>query len=107
MTRWLTERSPVLLAIFCIALVALNVWRLDEWGSEGFRDWLSNTIMQTTLFDFAWVLFVMVAFVHDDAKQHGLTYWWIVPTFPFMPTIGLLLYFVVRRRHLRRVALPG
>ncbi len=107
MTSRLTERSPLLLAVFVTALVALNVWRLNEWGVEGFRVWLTHTIMQTTLFDFAWVLAIVLAFVHDDAKEHGLTYWWIVPTFPFMPTIGLLLYFVVRRRHLRRRAASG
>lgn len=96
----LTRRSPLLLVLFCAALVALNVWRLDAWGLEGFRVYLTHPIMQTTLFDFGCVLAILLVFLHRDAKAHGLTYWWILPTFPFMPTIGLLLYFWVRRRKL-------
>ena len=99
---FLTRRAGVLLAVFCACLVALNVWRLHEWGVEGFRVYLTHAIMQTTLFDFGWVLAILLAFVHVDAKKVGVSYWWIVPTFPFMPTIGLLLYFVVRQRALAR-----
>jgi Terpene cyclase DEP1 len=96
----LTRHSGVLLALFCGCLVALNVWRLEDWGVEGFRVWFTHTIMQTTLFDFGWVLAIVLVFVHEDAKRVGIRYWWIVPTFPFMPTIGLLLYFVARQRAL-------
>ena len=90
-----------LLAIFCLCLVALNAWRLDEWGPSGFHLYLTHAIMQTTLFDFAWVLLIVTYFIHHDAKRHGLSYWWILPTYPFMPTIGLLAYFIVRERRLR------
>ena len=100
------ERKPhVLLRLFLAALVALNVWRLDAWGVEGLRGYLTHPIMQTTLLDFAAVLAMLCVFIHRDAKEHGLSWWWIVPTFPFMPTIGVLLYFVVRRRKL--LALRG
>lgn len=97
---WLTKNASWLLVLFCAALVLLNAWRLDEWGVEGFRVYLTHAIMQTTLFDFACVLAILLVFLHQDAKKHGLTWWWILPTFPFMPTIGLLLYFVVRNRRL-------
>lgn len=90
-----------LLVIFCACLLALNVWRLDEWGVEGFRVYLTHAIMQTTLFDFGWVLLILTWFIHHDAKRHQLSYWWILPTYPFMPTIGLLAYFIVRQRALR------
>jgi hypothetical protein len=95
------ERRPhVLLLLFLTGLVALNAWRLDAWGLEGLRVYLLHPIMQTTFFDFAGVLAVLCVFIHRDAKEHGLSWWWIVPTFPFMPTIGVLLYFIVRRRRL-------
>ena len=58
--------------------------------------------MQTTLFDFGWVLAILAVFVDQDARRHGLSWWWILPTFPFMPTIGLLLYVVHRQRTLMR-----
>ena len=87
-----------LLVIFCLCLVALNFGRLDEWGEEGFRHYLSEAIMQTTLFDFAWVLLILSYFIHLDAKKHSIRWMWILPTFPFMPTIGLLAYFLVRER---------
>jgi hypothetical protein len=96
----LEQRAHILLIVFLLALVALNAWRLEEWGVEGLRTYLTHTIMQTTLFDFACVLAILLVFIHRDAKQHGLSYWWILPTFPFMPTIGILLYFVVRQRKL-------
>ncbi len=93
------ERRPhVLLLLFLAALVVLNAWRLDSWGVEGLRSYLLHPIMQTTLFDFAVVLAVLCVFIHRDAKKLGLSWWWIVPTFPFMPSIGVLLYFIVRRR---------
>jgi hypothetical protein len=97
------ERKPhYLLVAFLVLLVGLNVWRLEQWGVEGFRVYLTHPIMQTTLVDFACVLGVVVFFVRRDAKQHGLSWWWIVPTFPFMPGLGLLAYFLVRRRRLTR-----
>ena len=98
----LDKKAHVLLVAFLVALAALNLWRLDRWGIDGFRVYLSHPIMQTTLFDFACVLGVLCVFIHRDAKEHGLSWWWIVPTFPFMPTVGVLLYFIVRRRSLAR-----
>jgi hypothetical protein len=100
-----TRYSELLLAVFCVCLVALNVWRLEEWGVDGFRVYLTHAIMQTTLFDFAWVLGILLVFVHKDARALGISYGWIVPTFPFMPTLGLLLYLVMRKRALARA--PG
>lgn len=97
----LHHHAGALLVVFCVCLVALNVWRLDEWGTEGFRVYLTHAIMQTTLFDFGWVLLVVTWFIHHDAKRHHLSYWWILPTYPFMPTLGLLAYLVVRQRKLR------
>ena len=99
------ERHPGrLLGIFLIVLAALNVWRFEQWAADGFRVYLTNPIMQTTLFDFACVLAVLLVFIHRDARAHGLTYWWILPTFPFLPTLGILLYFVVRKQKLSRRA---
>jgi hypothetical protein len=100
----LSRHSGKLLVFFCACLVALNVWRLPAWGPAGFEVYLTHAIMQTTLFDFGAVLAILLVFIHQDAKRLGLSYWWIVPTFPFMPTIGLLLYFVVRERTLQRRA---
>lgn len=102
----LTRASSALLVVFCVALVALNVWRLDAWGLEGFRVYLSHAIMQTTLFDFACVLGVLVVFVREDARRLGIRWWWMLPTFPFMPTIGLLWYFMARRRALQGLSDP-
>lgn len=90
-----------LLALFCICLIVGNVGRLHEWGVDGFRVYLTQAIMQTTLFDFAWILLVLALFVDDDAKKVGVRWWWILPTFPFMPTIGVLAYLVARKRALR------
>ena len=97
----LDKRPHVLLVAFLLGLVALNVWRLEAWGLEGLSIYLTHPIMQTTLFDFGCVLAVVAVFIRKDAKQHGLSWWWILPTFPFMPTIGILLYFVARRRRLK------
>ena len=93
------ERKPhYLLVAFLVSLVGLNVWRLDQWGVEGFHVYVTHAIMQTTLWDFACVLGVVAFFIGRDAKQLGLSWWWILPTFPFMPTLGILAYFIVRRR---------
>jgi hypothetical protein len=86
-----------LLAVFVIGLVAGNLGRLDEWGVDGFRVYLTHAIMQTTLFDFAWILLVLALFLDDDAQKHRLRWMWILPTFPFMPTIGVLLYLIMRK----------
>ena len=95
------ERRPhVLLVAFLVALVSLNAWRLEEWGADGFHTYLTQAIMQTTLFDFACVLAILTVFIARDARANRLTWWWILPTYPFMPTVGLLLYFIVRRRKL-------
>jgi heme/copper-type cytochrome/quinol oxidase subunit 2 len=58
------------------------------------------------MFDFAWILAIMTAFIHVDARQHGLSYWWILPTYPFMPTIGVLAYFMVRTRKRQQQKTP-
>jgi hypothetical protein len=100
----LEKHAGRLLLIFLIILVAVNVWRLEQWGADGFRVYFTHPIMQTTLLDFACVLAVLLVFIHRDARAHGLTYWWILPTFPFMPTIGILLYFMVRKAKLSRRA---
>ena len=46
------------------------------------------------------ILGVVVFFIRRDARQHGLSWWWILLTFPFMPMLGLLAYFIARRRQL-------
>ena len=102
----LEKRPLLLLILFVVVLIAFNAWRIDDWGVDGLRTYLTHTIMQTTLLDFACVLGILLVFIHRDAKQHGLTYWWILPTFPFMPTIGILAYFIVRRRKLLAPGTP-
>ena len=95
------ERKPhYLLVAFLILLVGLNLGRLEQWGFAGLRVYVTHPIMQTTLVDFACVLGVVVFFIRRDAKQHGLSWWWILPTFPFLPMLGLLVYFIARRRKL-------
>ena len=80
------ERKPhVLLVAFLVGLVALNAWRLEAWGVDGIVRYLSDPVVQTTWFDFAAVLAILLVFIHRDAKKHGLTWWWILPTFPFTP----------------------
>lgn len=91
-----------LLLLFLTSLVGWNIHRLDEWGIEGFRLYLTQAIMQTTLWDFAWVLAFVAWVIHHDAKKHQLTYWWVLPTFPFMPTIGILGYLIHRQTVLSR-----
>jgi len=83
-----------LLPCFVASLVVLNWGRRSGWGIDGFALYVTQPIMQTTLYDFAWV------FIHQDAKKHHLRYWYIFPTFPVMPTVGLLLYIWLRHRKL-------
>lgn len=90
----------LLLPFFLASLVALNWGRWPAWDAEGFMLYLTHPIMQTTLYDFAWVLGILTYFIHQDAKKHGLRYWYIFPTFPVMPTVGLLLYLWMRHRKL-------
>jgi len=91
-----------LLPAFVASIVVLNLGRWSEWGIEGFRLYLTQPIMQTTLYDFAWVLGIVTLFVRQDARKHGLRYWYIFPTFPIMPAVGLLLYLWLRHRKLSK-----
>jgi hypothetical protein len=95
------DHPEALLAVFCAGLVVGNVTRLHEWGVDGFRVYVTHAIMQTTLFDFGWILLVLALFLDDDSKKTGVRWWWILPTFPFMPTIGVLAYLIARKRALR------
>ena len=92
-----------LLPCFVASLVVLNWGRWSGWGSEGLMLYVTQPIMQTTLYDFAWVLGILTLFIHQDATKHRLRYWYIFPTFPFMPTVGLLLYVWFRHRKLSRL----
>lgn len=96
-------RADRLLLVFTASLIALNWGRWSQWDLEGFRLYLTHPIMQTTLYDFAWVLGILTLFIHQDAKKHGLRYWYIFLTFPMMPTVGLLLYIWLRHRKLSRL----
>ena len=97
-----------LLPLFILPLLALNWGRWDGWDIEGFRVYLTQPIMQTTLYDFAWVLAFVTLFVREDAQRHGLRYWYIFPTFPVMPALGLLLYLWLRHKKTRRaLRAPG
>ncbi len=101
---------PWLLALFAGSLVVLNWGRWSSWNADGFTLYLTHPIMQTTLYDFAWVLGILTVFIHQDARKHGLRYWYIFPTYPVMPTLGLLLYLWMRARKLSRPAVlppPG
>ena len=89
-----------LLPCFVASVVVLNLGRWSGWGIEGFTLYVTQPIMQTTLYDFAWVLGILTVFIHQDAKKHHLSYWYIFPTFPVMPTVGLLLYIWLRHRKL-------
>lgn len=93
---------PWLLAVFVASVAALNWGQWSSWDADGFSLYLTHPIMQTTLYDFAWVLGILTVFIHRDARQHGLRYWYIFPTFPVMPTVGLLLYLWMRERKLAR-----
>lgn len=92
-----------LLPFFIASLVALNWGRWSGWGVEGFTLYVTHPLMQTTLYDFAWVLGILTLFIHQDARRHGLRYWYILPTFPVMPTVGLLLYVWIRHRRLSKL----
>ena len=89
-----------LLPCFVASLFVLNWGRWPDWDFEGLSLYLTHPIMQTTLYDFAWVLGILTVFIHNDASKHGLRYWYIFPTFPVMPTVGLLLYIWLRHRKL-------
>ena len=89
-----------LLPVFVASVVALNWGRWSEWNAEGFVLYLTHPITQTTLYDFAWVLGILTVFIHYDAKKHELRYWYVVLTYPVMPTVGLLVYFWIRQRKL-------
>ena len=89
-----------LLPCFVASLFVLNRGRWSGWSVEGLNLYLTQPIMQTTLYDFAWVLGILTLFIHQDAKKHHLRYWYILPTFPVMPTVGLLLYVWLRHRKL-------
>ena len=82
------------------SLFVLNWGRWSGWDVEGFTAYLTQLIMQTTLYDFAWVLGILTVFIHQDATKHHLRYWYIFPTFPVMPTVGVLLYIWLRHRKL-------
>ena len=92
-----------ILAVFVASVVLLNWGRWSEWDAEGFALYLTHPIMQTTLYDFAWVLGILTLFIDADARRHGLSYWYIFPSFPVMPTVGLLLYLWMRHRKLSRL----
>lgn len=99
-----------LLVVFMASIILLNWGRWSAWDAEGFALYLTHPVMQTTLYDFAWVLAILTWFIHQDAKRHGLRYWYIFPTLPVMPTIGLLIYLWMRQRKLARpggVSPPG
>jgi hypothetical protein len=98
-----------LLPVFCLSVLVLNWGRWDAWDLEGLTLYVTHPIMQTTLYDFAWVLAIVTLFVREDARRHGLRYWYIFPTFPVMPAIGLLVYLWVRHRALtgRHVKMGG
>lgn len=89
-----------LLLVFVATVLALNWGRWPGWDLDALRLYLTLPIMQTTLYDFAWVLAILTLFIHHDARKHGLRYWYVLPTYPFMPTVGLLLYLWVRQRSL-------
>ena len=92
-----------LLVVFVASILLLNWGRWSAWDVEGFALYLTHPVMQTTLYDFAWVLAILTVFIHQDAKRHGLRYWYIFPTFPVMPTVGVLIYLWMRQRKLARL----
>lgn len=89
-----------LLPFFIASLIVLNWGRWSGWGIQSLTLYLTQPMMQTTLYDFAWVLGILTVFIHQDAKKHRLRYWYIFPTFPVMPAVGLLLYVWLRYRKL-------
>lgn len=102
--RVLHEHPEPLVVVFSALLVAWNLARLDEWGLDGFKTYFTQAIMQTTLFDFACVLVILALFIEEDAKKLGIRWVPILVTFPFMPTLGLLWYFLLRKRALRKAS---
>jgi hypothetical protein len=101
---------PWLLALFVASLAFLNWGRWSSWDEDGFTLYVTHPIMQTTLYDFAWVLGILTVFLHQDARKHGLRYWYVLPTYPVMPAVGLLIYLWMRERKLSRQAVrssPG
>ncbi len=95
--------APWLLPLFIASVVVLNWGRWSGWSTVGFALYVTQPIMQTTLYDFAWVLGILTIFIHQDAKKHHLRYWYIFPTFPVMPTVGLLIYVWLRQRKLSKL----
>ena len=91
-----------LLFLFVVGLFIINWGRWDGWDASGFRLYFTQPIMQTTLYDFAWILGALTLIIHQDAKRVGATYWWIVPFYPFMPVVGVLLYMINRQVVIRR-----
>jgi hypothetical protein len=91
-----------LLVLFCLGVVLLNWGRWQQWDQQGFKLYLTQPIMVTTLYDFAFVLLIMLVLIRQDAIYHQVRYLWIVLFFPFMPTVGLLLYVSLRNRTLRK-----
>ena len=89
-----------LLPCFVASVVVLNWGSWSGWSIGGFALYVTHPIMRTTLYDFAWVLGILTVFIHQDARKHQLRYWYIFPTFPVMPTVGLLLYIWLRHRKL-------
>ena len=100
--REMEDHGGWLLAIF-LAVILPMIWvgRAD-WDVSGLRLYLSHSIMQVTLADFAFVLSFVTVWIHRDAHRNGLAYLWILPTYPFMPTVGILGYFLYRQAALRR-----
>jgi len=100
--RGRTLQAGWLLPCFVAGFVVLNWGRWSGWSPEGFELYLTQPIMRSTLYDFAWVLGILTVFIHQDARRHGLRYWYILLTYPFMPSVGLLIYLWLRQRTLSR-----
>lgn len=92
-----------LLPCFVASLFVLNWGRWSGWSVEGFRLYVTQPIVQTTLYGFAWVLGILTVFIHQDAKRHHLRCWYVFPAFPVMPTVGLLLYIWLRHSKLSKL----
>lgn len=100
--RDMEDHGRPLLAIF-LAIILPMIWvGRGDWNTAGLRLFLSHSIMQVTLVDFAFILSLVTIWIHRDARRNGLSYWWILPTYPFMPTLGILGYFLYRQAALRR-----
>ena len=90
-----------LLVLFITGLIIINWGRWDSWDANGFGLYFTHPIMQTTLYDFAWILGALTLFIHQDAKRVGITYWWVIPFYPFMPGVGVFLYVLKRQALIR------